>query len=72
MKEGNCLMLCSGATVSDCGRYLIVTPVQDCKDNLVYFGVLPSEITGKIDLMPVISKLEAEYEVSAQCVSCRP
>lgn len=56
-------MLARGASVSDCGKYLIVTPVQDCKDNLLYFAELPETITGKIELTPIVDKLEAEYEV---------
>ncbi|KAF2355436.1 Peptidase S9 prolyl oligopeptidase catalytic domain [Trinorchestia longiramus] len=51
-----------GASVSDCGKYLVITPVQDCKDNLLYFAALPDEITGRIELTPVVDKLEAEYE----------
>ncbi|KAA0201447.1 hypothetical protein HAZT_HAZT004468 [Hyalella azteca] len=50
------------ASVSDCGKYLIVMPRQDCKDNLIYFAELPDNITGKIQLTPVVDELEAEYE----------
>lgn len=51
-----------GASVSDCGQYLLVTPVQDCKDNLLYFARLPADITGLITLTPIVDKLEAEFE----------
>uniref|UniRef100_A0A1B6DCC9 Prolyl endopeptidase n=1 Tax=Clastoptera arizonana TaxID=38151 RepID=A0A1B6DCC9_9HEMI len=55
-----------GAEVSDCGNYLIVTPRKDCKDNLLYYcdlRTLPNmEIKGKLKLVPVIEKYEADYD----------
>ncbi|KAJ8950325.1 hypothetical protein NQ318_021185 [Aromia moschata] len=30
-------IICRGASVSDCGNYLIVTPIKGCKNNLLYF-----------------------------------
>lgn len=54
-----------GAEVSDCGKWLILTPIKGCKNNLIYIGNLEEikEITGKIPLTPVVTKLEADYEV---------
>ncbi|XP_043489627.1 prolyl endopeptidase [Polistes fuscatus] len=53
-----------GAQVSDCGKWLIVTPVKDCRDNLVYFTELKadSKIDGLLPLTQVVDKLEADYE----------
>ncbi|XP_054266727.1 prolyl endopeptidase isoform X2 [Macrosteles quadrilineatus] len=55
-----------GADVSDCGRWLFITPRKDCKDNLLYFADLHSlpdgKITGKLKLTPIITKFEADYE----------
>lgn len=52
------------AQVSDCGKWLIVTPVKDCRDNLVFFTELKPDmnITGKLELTQVVHKLEADYE----------
>ena len=53
--------------MSDCGRYLITLPQQDCRDNLVFFTDLQAlpdgAITGKLPLTQVIFKLEHDYEV---------
>lgn len=52
--------------MSDCGRYLIVTPQKGCQDNLVYISDLQKvdyKIDGKLDLIPIITKIEADYEV---------
>lgn len=61
-------MLNSGAEISDCGRWLFITPRKDCKDNLLYFSDLHSlpggKITGKLNLTPIVTKFEADYEVS--------
>lgn len=58
---------CSGAEVSDCGNYLIVTPQQDCRDNLVFFAdltePLKSGLSGKLTLTPVVTTFEADYIV---------
>lgn len=53
-----------GAQVSDCGKWLIVTPVKDCKDNLVYFTELQPgmELNEKLKLTQIVDKLEADYE----------
>ncbi|CAG0897700.1 unnamed protein product [Darwinula stevensoni] len=57
-----------GATVSDCGQYLFVTPHKDCRDNLLYFADLTAQCggpgkgpTGPITLTPVVTKFEADF-----------
>lgn len=59
------LFVSSGAEVSDCGNWLILTPIKGCKNNLIYVGNLAEikEINGKIPLVPIVEKLEADYEV---------
>lgn len=51
--------------MSDCGNWLIVTPLKDCRDNLVYFTPLKPgmSITNNLPLTQVVDKLEADYEV---------
>lgn len=58
-------MISSGAEVTDCGKYLIVSPVKDCRDNLLFFAELSdkNEITGKLPLTQIVHKFEADYEV---------
>ncbi|XP_073958328.1 prolyl endopeptidase isoform X1 [Choristoneura fumiferana] len=53
-----------GAEVTDCGRYLIVSPVKDCRDNLLFFADLSkqAEINGKLPLTQLVFKFEADYE----------
>ncbi|GBP70895.1 Prolyl endopeptidase [Eumeta japonica] len=53
-----------GAEVSDCGKYLIVTPVKDCRDNLLFFAELTKDkvIDGKLPLTQIVHKFEADYE----------
>jgi len=55
-----------GAEVSDCGNWLIVTPLKDCRDNLLYFTPLKAGMTisDNLPLTQVVDKLEADYEVS--------
>ncbi|CAG7699270.1 unnamed protein product [Allacma fusca] len=52
--------------VSDCGNYLIVCPQQDCRDNLVFFASLVEPlkegINSKLELTPIITNLEADYD----------
>lgn len=52
--------------VSDCGKYMIVTIIKACRDNLLYFADLEKngEITGKIPLTPIVTEFEADYDVS--------
>ncbi|XP_060804058.1 prolyl endopeptidase isoform X1 [Amyelois transitella] len=52
-----------GAEVTDCGKYLIVTPVRDCRDNLLFFAELNDyNVTGKLPLTQIVHKFEADYE----------
>lgn len=51
-----------GAEVTDCGGHLIVSPQQDCRDNLLYHAPIPPQITGKIELSCIIDTFEADYE----------
>jgi len=55
-----------GCTVSDCGRYLFVTPSQDCKYNLLYFCDLEEQakngIKEKFSLTEIVTKFEADYD----------
>ncbi|KAL0268493.1 UNVERIFIED_CONTAM: hypothetical protein PYX00_010417 [Menopon gallinae] len=53
------------STVSDCGRYLIISTHKTCRDNLVYFCDLEKinyNITGKLPLTQVVFNLEADYD----------
>lgn len=53
--------------VSDCGKYIILSVVKDCRDNIVFYANLEDSkngITGKLDIHPVVKKFEADYEVS--------
>lgn len=56
------------AVVSDCGKYLILLIIKDCRDNLLYFADLEKngEINGKIDVTPIVTKFEADYDVSTK------
>ncbi len=54
--------------MSDCGRYLLVCPQKDCRDNLVYFAELKKDadgnedkIAGKIELTQVVFKFENDF-----------
>ncbi|KAG0725874.1 Prolyl endopeptidase [Chionoecetes opilio] len=58
-----------GAEVTDCGKYLLVTPQQDCRDNLLYHAPIPPHISGKIELSCIIGTFEADYEVSRPLVA---
>ncbi len=53
--------------MSDCGDYLVVDAKRDCQDNLVFYSdlsALPDRaITTKLELTPIVDKLEADYEV---------
>uniref|UniRef100_T1IS74 Prolyl endopeptidase n=1 Tax=Strigamia maritima TaxID=126957 RepID=T1IS74_STRMM len=54
-----------GCDVTDCGRYLIVSVQESCKDNQIYFcnlHKLPNGIDGQLDLTAIVDNFEAEYE----------
>ncbi|KAM3967549.1 LOW QUALITY PROTEIN: prolyl endopeptidase [Aphomia sociella] len=53
-----------GAEVTDCGKYLIVSPVKDCRDNLLFFADLSEnpDISGKLPITQIVYKFEADYE----------
>ncbi|XP_065202527.1 prolyl endopeptidase-like [Planococcus citri] len=56
------------AWVSDCGKFLMVTPATGTDSNLVYMADLDKikyEIKGKLDLIPIVTKFEAYYEYIA-------
>lgn len=56
--------------MSDCGKYLIVSIVKACRDNLLYFADLEKngEITGKISLTPVVTEFKADYDVNTNSI----
>lgn len=62
-------MIPRSTQVSDCGKYMIVSIVKACRDNLLYFADLEKngEIIGKIPLTPIVTEFEADYDVSANC-----
>ncbi|XP_031844678.1 prolyl endopeptidase isoform X2 [Nomia melanderi] len=53
-----------GAEVSHCGKWLIVTPVKNCRLNLLYIAELKPDMKfkEKLQLTQVIHKFEADYE----------
>ncbi|XP_065202528.1 prolyl endopeptidase-like [Planococcus citri] len=57
-----------GVNLSDCGKYLIITPSDNDDHNLIYIADLEKinyEIKGKLDLIPIVTKMEAIYEFIA-------
>lgn len=67
-----CFLYRSG-TVSDCGNYLILTVIKDCRDNLVFFANLQKtgEIRGKLSITPIVTKFESDYDVRYLTLSQR-
>lgn len=56
----------SDSEISYCGRYLIISVQKSTKNNLVYVCDLSKtggKFTGKLDLMPIVTEFEADYEV---------
>ncbi|XP_065359890.1 prolyl endopeptidase [Calliphora vicina] len=49
--------------VSDCGKYLIMPIVKDCRDNILYYANLEEagEITGKLKVNKIVEKFESDY-----------
>ncbi|XP_023302174.2 prolyl endopeptidase [Lucilia cuprina] len=50
--------------VSDCGKYLIMPIVKDCRDNILYYANLEEagEITGKLKVYKIVEKFESDYQ----------
>lgn len=55
-----------GAEVSECGKYLLILPQQDCRDNLVFFTEISEQMQNgfstKLELTPVVTSFEADYD----------
>lgn len=60
------LFLFSQSVVSDCGKYLILAIVKDCRDNIIYYADLkPGEpIVSELDVKIIVDKFESDYDVS--------
>lgn len=43
----------------------MITAIKGCNNNLVYLAKLDGNITEKFNLIPVITELEADYEVGS-------
>ncbi|KAJ8979886.1 hypothetical protein NQ317_017509 [Molorchus minor] len=58
------MQLRMGAHVSDCGNYLVVTPIKGCKNNLLYFIKFSpnKEVDGKLELTSIVTEFIADYE----------
>lgn len=56
----------SSGGVSDDGKYLIVITSETERDNSVFYADLEENgpITGKIPLIPLITKMDADYGVN--------
>jgi len=56
----------SQTVVSDCGKYLILAIVKDCRDNIIYYAdLIPGEdIKSELDVKVIIDKFESDYDVS--------
>ncbi|XP_017099168.2 prolyl endopeptidase [Drosophila bipectinata] len=52
------------STVSDCGKYLILAIVKDCRDNIVFYADLQpgEEINSKLNVKKIVEKFEADYD----------
>lgn len=52
--------------MSDCGKYLVVTPIKGCKNNLLYYAELRDDykVEGKLNLKPIVTEFNADYEVN--------
>lgn len=62
--------LFSQSVVSDCGKYLILAIVKDCRDNIVYYADLTpgEEIKSELNVKKIITKFESDYDVSTTFV----
>uniref|UniRef100_A0A1A9WLB1 Prolyl endopeptidase n=1 Tax=Glossina brevipalpis TaxID=37001 RepID=A0A1A9WLB1_9MUSC len=52
------------SVVSDCGKYLIIPIVKDCRDNILYYSELDTTSTmpSKLKMNKIIDKFEADYD----------
>ncbi|XP_032595558.1 prolyl endopeptidase isoform X2 [Drosophila grimshawi] len=50
--------------VSDCGKYLILAIVKDCRDNIIYYADLKpgEEIVSELDVKIIVDKFESDYD----------
>ncbi|KAH9373497.1 hypothetical protein HPB48_009542 [Haemaphysalis longicornis] len=54
-----------GGQVTDCGKYVVVTVEEGCKDNQLYvadLSKLPNGIKDKLELKCLVGRFEAEYD----------
>lgn len=51
--------------VSDCGKFLVLCIVKDCRDNIIYYSELEEEPKGKLEFKKIVDKFEADYDVSS-------
>ncbi|XP_015792125.1 prolyl endopeptidase isoform X2 [Tetranychus urticae] len=51
--------------VSDCGKYLFVFVAETCQNTALYYAHLDNDIKGKLELKPIVTKFEAEYDFIA-------
>lgn len=56
--------------VSDCGNYLILAIVKDCRDNIIYYAdLIPGEeIKSELNVKVIVNKFESDYDVSTNLV----
>ncbi|ALC38293.1 CG2528 [Drosophila busckii] len=52
------------SVVSDCGKYLILAIVKDCRDNIVYYADLSEgeAINSKLNVKIIVDKFESDYD----------
>lgn len=57
----------SQTNISDCGNYLVLTPIKGCKNNLLYYCDLKAvgQITEKLSVTPIVTEFVADYEYIA-------
>ncbi len=54
--------------MSDCGKYLFLSISNSCRTNLFFYVDLErtGDIRGKLDIVRIVEKFEADYEVWMQ------
>ncbi|EDW12323.2 prolyl endopeptidase [Drosophila mojavensis] len=52
------------SVVSDCGKYLVLAIVKDCRDNIIYYADLKpgEEIKSELDVKIIVDKFESDYD----------